>query len=393
MPAREPRRLVAVDEDAQPEVVVLAGCQPLVETSTAVRTSRGTMVETYTKLILISAMRKSASCPRAVGSGGRTGPSRRFRECARSLHRERMHPYRRTRVARGHGARRCRVGQSRGGAGHRYPGMRLCSATALIPALRAAGQPPVGLVHEPDSWVVDIADDLGGRVVDPSFTTTTSSAASDWCSADSTVDVIVRDALNAGMTTDASGSCAGVDIVRSALAFHSNTGHAAVPRNRSDYASVEPMRPPVDVVVPFVGSEEALRSLCHALEELDLSDADSVTVVDNRPQGTETETAYGRVRVLRAPAIQSSYYARNCGARDGEAPWILFVDADVQVSGDLLARYFDEPPRDQTGVLAGAIGNEAVASSDGQTMVARYSALKELFAQQRTLTAVSWVTR
>ena len=145
------------------------------------------------------------------------------------------------------------------------------------------------------------------------------------------------------------------------------------------------MRPPVDVVVPFVGSNEALRSLCSGLEALDLNDADSVTVVDNRPQGNETETAYGRVRVIRAPAIQSSYYARNCGARDGQSPWLLFVDADVRVSGDLLSRYFDEVPGDRTGVLAGAIGNEPVASGNGQTIVARYSALKELFAQQRTL--------
>jgi cellulose synthase/poly-beta-1,6-N-acetylglucosamine synthase-like glycosyltransferase len=145
------------------------------------------------------------------------------------------------------------------------------------------------------------------------------------------------------------------------------------------------MRPPVDVVVPFVGSDEALRSLCHTLEELDLSEADSVTVVDNRPQGTETETAYGRVRVVRAPAIQSSYYARNCGARAGAAPWLLFVDADVRLSRDLLERYFDEPPADKTGVLAGAIGNEEVASGGSRTVVARYSALKGLFAQQRTL--------
>jgi hypothetical protein len=145
------------------------------------------------------------------------------------------------------------------------------------------------------------------------------------------------------------------------------------------------MRPPVDVVVPFVGSDEALRSLCTGLEGLDLIEADSVTVVDNRPQGNRTETAYGRVRVISAPAIQSSYYARNCGSRDGHAPWILFVDADVRVSGDLLAQYFHEAPQDRTGVLAGAIGNEPVASGDTQSIVARYSALKGLFAQQRTL--------
>jgi len=145
------------------------------------------------------------------------------------------------------------------------------------------------------------------------------------------------------------------------------------------------MRPGVDVVVPFVGDDEALRSLCHALEALDLSDADSVTVVDNRPQRDQPDTTYGRVRVIRAPAIQSSYYARNCGARVGSAPWLLFVDADVRVSADLLARYFDQSPQDGSGVLAGAIGNEPLARGNGQTIVARYSALKGLFAQETTL--------
>lgn len=145
------------------------------------------------------------------------------------------------------------------------------------------------------------------------------------------------------------------------------------------------MRPSVDVVVPFVGSDEALMSLCHALEGLERNDADSVTVVDNRRQGIGAETAYGGVRVLPAPAIQSSYYARNCGARAGHAPWILFVDADVRLSGDLLERYFDDLPAERTGVLAGAIGNETVTSGGNRTMVARYSALKELFAQDTTL--------
>ncbi len=155
--------------------------------------------------------------------------------------------------------------------------------------------------------------------------------------------------------------------------------------DRSDYASVPPMRPPVDVVVPFVGSDEALRSLCHTLDGLDLRDADSVTVVDNRPQATGTETGHGRVRVVHAPAVQSSYHARNCGARAGAAPWLLFVDADVRLSKDLLDRYFDDPPSERTGVLAGAIGNEPVTSGGGRTLVARYSALKELFAQETTL--------
>jgi GT2 family glycosyltransferase len=145
------------------------------------------------------------------------------------------------------------------------------------------------------------------------------------------------------------------------------------------------MRPGVDVVVPFVGDDQALRSLCHALEALDLSDADSVTVVDNRPQPDQPETEYGRVRVICAPAIQSSYYARNCGARVGTAPWILFIDADVRVSTDLLARYFDELPADGSGVLAGAISNEPLTQGDGQTIVARYSSLKRLFAQETTL--------
>jgi GT2 family glycosyltransferase len=144
------------------------------------------------------------------------------------------------------------------------------------------------------------------------------------------------------------------------------------------------MRPAVDVVVPFVGSDDELRSLCQALERLDLTDADSVTVVDNRRVGG-TKVTHSRVRVICAPEVPSSYYARNCGARDGKSPWILFVDADVRISGNLLQSYFDPPAADRTGVLAGAIGNEPLLPGGEQTMAARYSALKSLFAQGTTL--------
>jgi GT2 family glycosyltransferase len=145
------------------------------------------------------------------------------------------------------------------------------------------------------------------------------------------------------------------------------------------------MRPAVDVVVPFVGSDQELTSLCHYLETLDLADSDSVTVVDNRPTGDGGETIRGRVRVLSAPAVQSSYYARNCGARGGQSAWLLFVDDDVRVPSDLLHRYFEPPPGHKTAVLGGGIRNEAVASGRQQTTAARYSGLSELMAQGETV--------
>jgi glycosyl transferase family 2 len=124
-------------------------------------------------------------------------------------------------------------------------------------------------------------------------------------------------------------------------------------------------RPPVDVVVPFAGSDDELRRLQGRLRGLRLSAEDTLTIVDNRPGGSKSDRDDG---IVRAPERQSSYYARNRGVSRGRAPWIVFVDADLEVAADLVDRYFDEPPQPETALLIGQI--ETVLETP--TLVARY---------------------
>src|SRR4051812_5946544 len=103
-------------------------------------------------------------------------------------------------------------------------------------------------------------------------------------------------------------------------------------------------RPAVDVVVPFAGSDDALGDLLERMGALERRDGDTLTIVDNRAAAAaaaavDADAAADARRadppdadvphVIAASGQQSSYYARNRGAELGRAPWILFLDADV----------------------------------------------------------------
>src|SRR5690348_7488096 len=110
------------------------------------------------------------------------------------------------------------------------------------------------------------------------------------------------------------------------------------------------MRPDVDVVVPFRGSAARRSEVVERMRAV-VGERDTLTVVDNgpeRPVAPEPE-------VLHAPQQQSSYFARNRGARRGSAPWIVFLDADVLPAADLLDRYFEPPPDERIGQLGGGM--------------------------------------
>ncbi|MGH2870791.1 MAG: glycosyltransferase [Solirubrobacteraceae bacterium] len=145
------------------------------------------------------------------------------------------------------------------------------------------------------------------------------------------------------------------------------------------------MRPTVDVVVPFVGPDAELTELCQHIGALDLREGDSAVVVDNRPAAGSEDRVINGVRVIGAPELQTSYHARNRGAQAGHAAWLVFVDADVRVPADLIESYFEPEPGDQTGVLAGEIGNETVTGGERRALAVRYAHLAELFAQRKTL--------
>jgi glycosyltransferase involved in cell wall biosynthesis len=135
-------------------------------------------------------------------------------------------------------------------------------------------------------------------------------------------------------------------------------------------------RPAVDVVVPFAGSAPPAA----LLEAVPLGGEDTLTLVDNRPAGEGEPLVDERARVVRAPERQSSYYARNRGAAEGGAPWIVFLDADVRPDDRLLDAYFDPPPGDRAGALAGAIRDVA-----GEGPVAARVAAHASLGQDNTL--------
>lgn len=139
------------------------------------------------------------------------------------------------------------------------------------------------------------------------------------------------------------------------------------------------IRPRVDVVVPFRGKPAALDELRRRLSSLDLAGGDTLTVVDNTPG-----RGFGRDgNVLRASRLATPAYARNRGAELGNAPWILFLDADVTPGPDLLQHYFERPPRPDTALLAGGLRDEAAGRET--PAVVRYAHLSRAMSQDNTL--------
>ena len=140
-------------------------------------------------------------------------------------------------------------------------------------------------------------------------------------------------------------------------------------------------RPSVDVVVPFAGSDAELEAVARGVGSLDRGDDDSATIVDNRPTA-DSPRRIGGVRVIPAPECQSSYFARNRGAAAGHAEWLVFFDADVTPPSDLIERYFQEPPKERTGLLAGGILDVEVGEP---TAVSRYLTESSSMSQDNTL--------
>ena len=140
-------------------------------------------------------------------------------------------------------------------------------------------------------------------------------------------------------------------------------------------------RPRVDVVVPFRGSADELRELQRRLGALELGAEDTVVIVDNTGGGQVAGT--GRIAVVPRDERASPGYSRNQGAREGSAPWIVFVDADTEPVPDLLERYFDPPPAPDTALLAGGVIDEPVGP--GAPGPARVAHLRRTLHQDRTL--------
>lgn len=142
-------------------------------------------------------------------------------------------------------------------------------------------------------------------------------------------------------------------------------------------------RPAADVVVPVATDAAGLSAVLERLRGLALGAGDTLTVVDNRGVGVVDS------QVLIATGIRSSYHARNRGAERGAAPWIVFLDADVEPPPDLLDRLLDPTPGEGVGVLAGGVVDGPPAADGGPAAV-RYAALRASMAQETVLAHGEW---
>ena len=136
-------------------------------------------------------------------------------------------------------------------------------------------------------------------------------------------------------------------------------------------------------MVPFLGDERgALRLLAH-LGALETTAGDELIVADNTEEGVAAPALGDAARVVRASGERSSYHARNAGARVALNDWLLFVDADCAPVPGLLARYFDPPPDESDGLLAGAIADHP----EHDSLLARYTRSRNFYRGERGLQA------
>jgi GT2 family glycosyltransferase len=146
-----------------------------------------------------------------------------------------------------------------------------------------------------------------------------------------------------------------------------------------------PDRPAVDVVIPFAGPPEALERLVARAAELEHTPADTIVVVDNHGGPGPRRPGAAGVTVLAAPERRSSYHARNRGAATGRAPWLLFLDADVQWPAELIDRYFaGGPVGDRVAVLAGGVADAPLPAGRRATAAERYASARAPMAQSVT---------
>ena len=128
-------------------------------------------------------------------------------------------------------------------------------------------------------------------------------------------------------------------------------------------------RPTASVIVPFAGPQPQLEEMLRRLGRLELRDGDEVVLVDNRRRPQAPAVApVAPIRVIPAPELGSSWYARNRGVADTTGEWLVFIDADTRPTPGLLDAYFEAEPAANVAVLVGGVRDWATAD----TLCARY---------------------
>lgn len=103
-------------------------------------------------------------------------------------------------------------------------------------------------------------------------------------------------------------------------------------------ASPRPWRPPLSVVIPVNNGGCDFERCLRGLRDSSWTDYELVVVDDGSTDGTAELARRFGARVLHNPRKLGPAAARNEGAMVAEAPLIFFVDADVEVHPDAIAR-------------------------------------------------------
>jgi N-acetylglucosaminyl-diphospho-decaprenol L-rhamnosyltransferase len=128
----------------------------------------------------------------------------------------------------------------------------------------------------------------------------------------------------------------------------------------------EPIPPRIDAVIVSYRSTETLRGCVEALAGLPHV---TVTVVDNASPGEDplARVADLPIRRIRAPRNGGFAYGCNLGAREGRAPYVLFLNPDARIAdadARALASVLDENPG------AGAVGPR-ILDDEGRLMASQ----------------------
>ena len=126
--------------------------------------------------------------------------------------------------------------------------------------------------------------------------------------------------------------------------------------------------------------------LIERLRQLRLLSDDTLTIVDNTRDGVvPVDAGFPAMRIVTASDRQSSYHARNRGAYGGRQDWLVFLDADVEPTADLLDLYLAPQPAPQTAVLVGSVRDLGPAPGRRESLAVRYARLRRLIDQDNTL--------
>jgi glycosyltransferase involved in cell wall biosynthesis len=120
-------------------------------------------------------------------------------------------------------------------------------------------------------------------------------------------------------------------------------------------ASPRPRRPPLSVVIPVNNGGRDFERCLRGLRDSTWPDYELVVVDDGSIDGTAALAGSFGARVVRNPSRMGPAAARNAGALTATAPWIFFLDADVAVHPDAIARAMARAQADPG--LAGLFGS------------------------------------